>query len=666
MQLGPSTKPANDIIKIAQFYGKKDLGEMRSDPLTKEIAPELFHHVDLANAKMLSAETQKLCKQFLSILKNPLLSMRVKPVHFQAIATSLDELFLSHLSNLSSAKPKRITHYQHRQEQIKSSTLMDYLKDVIGLLNMLNSQMKDLSSEQYVEMAYAIMYLVDGWLHELEVHNLIPSELHRIILSFTTSLGSSICSAYEKIASIDTANKEQYYQKLLALNYVNLQNNNDSVSYYKANEGQGLNIFRHFVLVHAFFGHYQFARENLRKIEEITTPYSWTSIMNVKTYFTFALYLCLRGSEHYPEIIHFVEKAKELYDKKTIIDDHENEAELKSRVNQTYIELVQSYLYAVENMGSSYGLKCKSCSPNKIIYIIPPIISTQKLKVIVAEKSNIFQARKTFVSISKNELSIRFKPKTCLSMLRRTVDTIGSFILMLSTAIEADALMTNIEHDMTTKQAANTEVLSETLPAQGAMASVSSEETKRGSHSCNSENEDPRTKAASILLDENEIQKNTDPEISTLVDEIEKMQVEDESETTCTQVNDMQLSEQTVSAPLFKAPEFRNTIMHELNGAKGIFIAYNPATTLIQPKKLDQKIEKRYTAMLNDPSKASATNCNGFKWVSNDSGPCLVGKLSRESYRLFPSFKEINSEGQTAFLYGEIKNPKKGKKANRY
>jgi hypothetical protein len=52
--------------------------------------------------------------------------------------------------------------------------------------------------------------------------------------------------------------------------------------------------------------------------------------------------------------------------------------------------------------------------------------------------------------------------------------------------------------------------------------------------------------------------------------------------------------------------------------------------------------------------------------MSTANGPSLVGKLSRQSFRLFPVHKEISPSGETAFFYGEIKNSKKGKKSNRY
>lgn len=119
--------------------------------------------------------------------------------------------------------------------------------------------------------------------------------------------------------------------------------------------------------------------------------------------------------------------------------------------------------------------------------------------------------------------------------------------------------------------------------------------------------------------------------------------------------------------PRFSHILFQGAEVREVNGAKGLFIAYKREDPFVMSKKADAVVEQRFKALAEEPFKVGSKNCNGFKWIAMpNKEPQLIGKITKLPYRLFPVFKDTNGEGETVFLYGEIRHCKNGKKLNRY
>ncbi|MCS5711554.1 hypothetical protein [Candidatus Berkiella aquae] len=145
----------------------------------------------------------------------------------------------------------------------------------------------------------------------------------------------------------------------------------------------------------------------------------------------------------------------------------------------------------------------------------------------------------------------------------------------------------------------------------------------------------------------------------------------------CTSLENTSLSKRTrvntpalIPAPILPNSPFAlpvaNAVCRLLNGARNIFICFNPTYHFIKPKKLDSTVEERFIKLLNDPQLAVSINDNGFKWIANENDPILVGKITTLPFRLFPSHKLINASGEMAFFYNEIRHTKSGKKSECY
>jgi hypothetical protein len=76
----------------------------------------------------------------------------------------------------------------------------------------------------------------------------------------------------------------------------------------------------------------------------------------------------------------------------------------------------------------------------------------------------------------------------------------------------------------------------------------------------------------------------------------------------------------------------------------------------------DSVMESFKKSIFENAKIVSRKGASGFKWYHTPEGPCLVAKLLKKPWRIRPVRCEVDGKGRMFFLYGEVFNPKKGKR----
>lgn len=670
MQQGPNKSEKKELKGITQKLAGIKLDEVKYTLTIKESVPEYFHHLDIEDAKTVPESLRKLCIQFDSLLKTPQMASHFGPNSIKNILDKFNEQYQKHFETfkrcIPSVKPKKIAEYQNRQNAIQESALLAYLKDVIGILNHINENMlSHLSEEQYNEISYAILNLFGQWLTPLETLQLTPSELHRIILNYILCTGIYIGDSYAKLGydqlEHSKENAKPYFDKVLAMAYLNQQNATDYYTHYESNCEQEISLLSQFVFAQSFLGHFKFARMNLAKIHELSITNPWFTLQNIDVFLFYLECLGSQPSQHDHEILDWHEKISTLLEEKEVLYDSRDKElyqEYLSQLEKVYKEKNELYQTEITKWGQIYHLEKKYACPTQIIYTLP----TAAIKLNLAKLRRRLASRHILVEVVKNELHIQFNTDVPFSTIKQVVSNIGKMVRRLETQSfeplhpETEKTINNASSTAATTTENVSEPMEDTIAVAqhaiiGSTLPLHQEVDVR-----DEEKEDEREK---------EKEKTKEKEAEK---QLTETSIEEHSLTPLQSPIDMLGSLLNARPQLgtFCSPEFKTAKICMLNGAPGLFVAYHPSVSFMQPKKLDKKVEQRFTKMFDVPCLANTKNNNGFKWISNDNGPCLVGKLTRLSFRLFPIFKEINEAGETAFLYGEIRNTKNGKKANRY
>lgn len=104
----------------------------------------------------------------------------------------------------------------------------------------------------------------------------------------------------------------------------------------------------------------------------------------------------------------------------------------------------------------------------------------------------------------------------------------------------------------------------------------------------------------------------------------------------------------------------------KLINTTGIYIGFTPQFKLTNSQ--DENACKKFReSICNHPTRVGAKNQAGFKFVrSHKYVAKLIGKIPNKPYRLLPIAKDKNTDGETFYVFGNIRNTKKGKKRNHY
>lgn len=660
MEQGPQQSSIEDLDK--KFMGMT-IAERSRGAGNKADDPIYMSFDNIHDATAIQASTRRLCEKFI-IPSN----MTVEAM--QEILDKLDEQYQENFkafrSTISPINFKKIAGFQKLQRVIQHSSLLTYIKHVMGLLNHLHFHTTVvLSFEQGNEITSNILNLFADWIEGLEIHELVPCDLHKIMLAYNLNKGNLNAALYvhEGVKHFNIWNEltdntsgeaehhhnktRFYFEKALEIAHLNQQNLNDFKSHYDRNPLDEINILIPFIYAQSFSGHLKLARENVEKIYYLMIIHPWCYILALVAFDFYARQLMLYSPTSYHEIIEMMERNIAL-SKKTIIGppdfDHGRYAQIQE---EDFIVLSDGYQTEIADWGKPYHLEKKSASTSEIIYTLPSADFNNQIKRLLPKILRDFPSKQVSISVKARELCISFPLDIPLSGIKYAVEKIGEIFLNSEPTVSPSEA--NITHDIVpTHPICSQDV--EGSCVQSLEAAPATKEIERGDDEKEKETEEKKEKGTRMRKgkkrnnsEQSSISASRDPSMPRL----------------------QAILETKPSAP-FKRKEFQTATICELQGAKGIFVAYNPQRSFIQPKKLDKKIETRYRNMFTYPHLASPTNCNGFKWISNNMGACLIGKLTRESYRLFPLGMEINDVGETAFFYGEIRNAKKGKKANRY
>lgn len=689
MEQGPQKSSLQDLAKqLSQLrVTNRDKRQFNASN------PVYFRHSNISNAIHVNALSRKLCQDFIA---DPL---NMTPENMDKILDEFDEqfqtLFNKLMAELTAIPLKGISGFQLRQATIQHSPLLMYIKDVIGLLNHLDIQMITfLTNDEIVDINFDVFDLFCEWQELQEDEKLVvPSELHRITQGYALAKGNIVSGMYVRngienykiwIALEDSSAELEMYDGMIGhsfdkaseMAYLNHQNIRGYNSYYNKNIIDEINILVPFIFANAFPGYFKQARENVEKIYDLMANKPWCYSL-VVTAFDFYVQRRLICSDNasFHDALDVLEKLVTLSKDRTSIaeDDFDfagyalgKEKELK-KSQEVYQEII-------ENIGKPYHFQKKYACTTEIIYILPSANFTKKITEMIPKIRRMLPSKQIFFSVNKKEMSIKFPLEVSLSVVKQAVDEIGKLFLAAEPSpIPSRAIFSgDIPSTSLTSPSA---VTASNLPTLGP---AQEKENNDSSPTVN------QWSKKDCLLPVKEEEKEKGKEKEKEKEKKKKVETKKKGkrgkkkgnrkhQTTCTNrttdLPDPATKLQSILAvptEPFHADEFQSAKMSELQGAKGIFVAYNPAHSFAKPKKLDAMIEQRYTKMFEHPILVGPTNCNGFKWVPHDMGASLVGKLTCEKYRLFPVIKEINDAGETAFFYGQIQKTKNGKKANRY
>ncbi|MBN9288564.1 MAG: hypothetical protein BGO43_03370 [Gammaproteobacteria bacterium 39-13] len=660
MEQGPQQSSIEDLDKKLRGMTieerSRGAGNKADDPIHMS-----FDNIHDATA--IQASTRRLCEKFI-IPSN----MTVEAI--QEILDKLDEQYQENFkafrSTISPINVKKIAGFQKLQSVIQHSPLLTYIKHVMGLLNHLHFHTTVvLSFEQGNQITSNILNLFADWIELLEIHNLAPCDLHKIMLAYILNKGNLNAALYihEGVTHFNIWNEltdstsgeaehhhnkaRFYFEKALEIAHLNQQNLNDFNSHYDRNPIDEINILIPFIYAQSFSGHLKLARENVEKIYYLMVIHPWCYILALVAFDFYARRLMMYSPTSYHEIIEMMERNIAL-SKKTIIGppdfDHGRYTQIQE---EDFIVLSDGYQTEIADWGKPYHLVKKSASTSEIIYTLPSADFNNQIKRLLPKILRDLPSKQVSISVKARELFISFPLDIPLAVIKQAVEKIGEIFLnpeptlkSSETVICQDIVPTN----PTCSQ--GTDGFKSSLEATPVTKDIGQNDNEK-----EKETKEKKEKGKRVRKGTQRNNNKSSSATTSTNHSIPRLQAI--------------LETNSPTAP-FKKQEFEHATICELQGAKGIFVAYNPQSTFVQPKKLDKKIETRYRNMFRYPHLASSTNCNGFKWISNNMGACLIGKLTRESYRLFPLEIEINDVGETAFFYGEIRNSKKGKKANRY
>ncbi|MBN9288563.1 MAG: hypothetical protein BGO43_03375 [Gammaproteobacteria bacterium 39-13] len=680
MEQGPQKSSLQDLAK--------QLSQLRVTKQFNASNPVYFRHSNISNAIHVNALSRKLCQDFTA---DPL---NMTSENMDKILDEFDEqfqtLFKKLMTELTAISLKGISGFQLRQATIQHSPLLMYIKDVIGLLNHLDTQMITfLTNDEIIDINFDVFDLFCEWQELQEDEKLVvPSELHRITQGYALAKGNIVSGMYVRngienykiwIALEDSSAELEMYDNMIQhsfdkaseMAYLNHQNITGYNTYYNKNIIDEINILVPFICANAYPGYFKQARENVEKIYDLMAnkPWSYSLVVTAFDFYVQRRLICSDNASFH-DALDVLEKLVTLSkDRTSIAEDDFDFADYALKKENTLKKYQEFYQEAIELIGKPYRFQKKYACTTEIIYILPSANFTKKITEMIPKIHRVLPSKQIFFSVNKKEMSIKFPLEVSLSVVKQAVDEIGKLFLAAEPSPIPSRAIFSGDIPSTGPSAVTTSTLPTLDPAQEKGNNDSSPTVNQWSKK-------------DCLLPEKEEEKEKGKE----KEKEKKKKVETKKkgkrskkkgnrkhQTTCmnetTDMPDPATKLQSILAvptEPFHADEFQSAKMLELQGAKGIFVAYNPELSFAKPKKLDAMIEQRYTKMFEHPILVGPSNCNGFKWVPHHMGASLVGKLTCEKYRLFPVIKEINDAGETAFFYGQIQKTKNGKKANRY
>ena len=672
-------------------------GRQPSLPVTHD-----FTHKNISDAISIDPLIKELCKQFL-------VPSNMTSSKMYEILEALDEQFQTTIKSfkqqICTIDPKTVEGLKKLNLIIPYSAPRAYIRDVIGLINHLLTLAKPvLPHEQFLDINFDILDIFSEWLDLLEAEELLPSQLHEYILSYTLHKGNLIAETYIRQGMShfeiwmsskegtperekDRSAIEHYFEKAVEIAHINQQNLNDFRTLYNKQLAIEIPIFVPFIFANAFAGHFKLAREYAEKIyyQMIVLPKYSLYALSAFPFYLKQLRVYNNNSFYLHQAVDWYERISRLVEEKDFIPELGFDGANYIKIFKKLFDAAYGdYQEGLEHWVNAYGFTKKSATTTEIVYTMPSASFNAQITTALPNIRRNLPSKQISISVSGKSLSIKFSLDVSLDGVQRAVDEVGKLFLTLQAKTTSAR---SISHDVApVNPTCVLDVDESTMPSLVFLETPTVDSVSLIHHKArenitqeNRQQEQKKEKESEKEKEkENVTQKKkarTNRKVHSTAKKAgsraKKANARTPKAGTIPSAQPMAeleaiLETKSPTQP-FKKPEFEAAKICELKGAKGIFVAYNPQLSFIKPKKLDTTIEERYCKMFDHPSLASATNCNGFKWVSNNNmGASLVGKLTREKYRLFPVEKEINDAGETAFFYGEIRNAKNGKKKNRY
>lgn len=654
----------------------------------------LLPHANIADAIYVDESTKKLFEQFM-------IPSNMTSTNMTDIVKKLNEQYQKHFKTLKKTlariDPTKVAGMKQYKSKIEQSDLLLFLKDVIGLVNHLDACKSIIDVEDIIEITFIILEMLSEWLGPLEDANLVPSEIHNIILSFFLYKGNYIGEMYGQMGILqfhkwkepeaDPAKSKRnydraksYFDKALEMAQMNYQSLTDRNRYYKKNPIEEIEILSYFVYAQSFFGYFKIARENIERIYYLALETRCSlSVSNVFEFYLNCLMTIPPQVSYlaYHQSIDLVEKIYTLFLRNRFIKnagfEYTKHAEDKKRQLD---KLVDAYQKTMEDWGMPYRFQCKSASVTEIIYTMPSATFNKQLQTTFQKICRNPAFKLISISVDKRELRIKFPLDIPFLLIQNVIDEIGKAYLKLQTP-QISPMITKGEknvtsdcpHEVDTSNIPHLEATDLNKDSTDFAATIDAASEEKGNEREKNQNNEKKK--------EKEAVKRKQPRNSSQKKKASRNRSSAASNRKGTNTDVTQLTSRLGSLLITEAPsepflasEFQGAKICKIQNAKNLFVAYapkpHPKDTFECPKKFDSTIAERFAKQFDVPTLASPVDCNGFKWVTNNKGACLVGKLAREKFRLFPTAVEINAAGETGFFYGRIKDAKHGKKANRY
>lgn len=412
-----------------------------------------YSHNAISEAKLVSRRIKTLCSIFMSALANPDLSNKISASSIAPLIKQIDEEFETHFEKLKQkiappSSKRKIAQFQQKQKNIEDSELLAYVKDVVWLLNYVDNKITLLlNHQQCIEISNAISTLFNEWLHELEVHELVPSTLHEFILTYTTQVGNLIaercinCALQELRTTNDQAVAQEYFKKVLFLAHMNEQNVNELSSYYaKDREMEKVCVAMNFVWAQSFLGHYHQARENVEKIASSLDKLSFIIPGSTNVFVFYADRCALKVNPNLHEVLHWYTKVTQLYDNKEALAtplhplSHKEKtlAKLMPKIERNF----QKYLSEIRKIATPYHLQVGECTSSQLVFILPENISQKSFK---SATRNLFSSLKTKqidASMTKKGFKIAFDYHVPFYTIKKAIERIGTIVLRLDQSLK--------------------------------------------------------------------------------------------------------------------------------------------------------------------------------------------------------------------------------------
>lgn len=641
-----------------------------------------FIQTNLNEIQTLPESYVKEIAKLINFMSNPALKSHLCANHFDNLMgyiekefDTLFDPFCVEIQKLEGQK-KSIKTFKAKQALLESSPLVLFIKDTIGLLNRIDIELvKAGLLKLHIEQMQRHLALIDSWIQDLEEEEITANPLHKLLLSFSQKVNSLIAESHVKcgLQHYSEANADAaigHFRAAGALGQLCLQSLKSLAKEYDlALSDEKAIAYTLLIWGHAFEGQFKLAQlyvnKLLRQLDK--SPLVLTNILEpVLFYAQMSLSSDKSDVQHVIKSLtrtkHLLNTKKALYEAQSTETPEFDRTELfKTQVNalleeakRIYHERLTRYfsLLTVPVILEDYQLcislanirLAKKCAQG-LLQTLGDAVQRQKTQILINDISNINTDTLLF-ALSQVEKLYHAKAKADVSS-----EQLGTPLVLQNTETSKVGKISPAEEDEVDTPAESCIVANLTTSLCNLNIELSPKAKEDTAISI----------AATSTIALGEVQQP----IATSTPTIPSFELPVPVKAIAPAI----AKENTTENHGFHAEDFVDAVFTPLNGSKGIFVAFNPNESLLsakQSKKIPDNIDSRFCELLSVPNKAGPKNQNGFKWIVQGNTTTLVGKITRLPFRLFPIAKEVNEQGETAFLYGEIRNTKRGKRANQY